>query len=181
MKEFKMMKNHQATASSQGSAQLENESIEVRKRTATEFSPRHQAKRRRLISEENINWGELVLCSDSMDKQSLEYLLDGVLDNYFSQIHPWLPMLHQATFRQRLAEQVYDERLEIILHAMVAAAVRFAIRPDTPESLRHTLKLTKRSRDWVLLYALRSLSVENLQALSIIAFDDVCSHNPEFA
>ncbi|KFY43782.1 hypothetical protein V495_03777 [Pseudogymnoascus sp. VKM F-4514 (FW-929)] len=173
MKEFKMLNNQQAVASSQGSVQPENESIEVPKRTAAEFSPRHMAKRRRLISEGNISWGELVLSSDSMDKQSSEYLLDGVLDNYFSQIHPWLPMLHQATLRQRLAEQVYDEGLELILHAMVAAAVRFAIRPDTSESLKHTSKLTKRSRDWVLLYAFRSLSVENLQALSILAFDDI--------
>ncbi|KFY75496.1 hypothetical protein V499_04538 [Pseudogymnoascus sp. VKM F-103] len=170
MREFKIMNNRRTTASSQGPTQPEGQLVEGLKRSA-EFSPRHQAKRRRLISEGNFNWGELVLCSDSLDKQSSAYLLDGVLDNYFSQVHPWLPMLHENSFRQQLAEQVYDENIEAILHAMVVAAVRLVIRPDTPASIRRTLKLTKRSRDWVLLHAFGSLSVENLQALLIIAFD----------
>ena len=178
MREFKIMNNRRAADSSQGSAQPEGEPIEELKRSA-EFSPRHQAKRRRLISEGNFNWGELVMYSDALDKQSSVYLLDGVVDNYFSQVHPWLPMLHETNFRQQLAEQVYDEHLEVILHAMVVAAVRLVIRPDTPASFKRTSKLTKRSRDWVLLYAFGSLSVENLQALLIIAFDDVCLNNPK--
>ncbi|OBT74496.1 hypothetical protein VF21_06913 [Pseudogymnoascus sp. 05NY08] len=173
MREFKMMNNRRTAASSQGSAQPEGQPVEGSKRSAAEFSPRHQAKRRRMISKGNFNWGELVLCSDSLDKQSSAYLLDGVLDNYFSQVHPWLPMLHENSFRQQLAQQVYDENIEAILHAMVVAAVRLVIRPDTPASIRRTLKLTKRSRDWVLLHAFGSLSVENLQALLIIAFDYV--------
>ncbi|KFZ07757.1 hypothetical protein V502_09783 [Pseudogymnoascus sp. VKM F-4520 (FW-2644)] len=172
MREFKIMNNRRAADSSQGSAQPECEPIEGLKRSA-EFSPRHQAKRRRLISEGNFNWGELILYSDALDKQSSAYLLDGVVDNYFTQVHPWLPMLHETNFRHQLAEQVYDEYLEVILHAMVVAAVRLVIRPDTPASFKRTSKLTKRSRDWVLLYAFASLSVENLQALLIIAFDDI--------
>jgi hypothetical protein len=173
MREFKMMNNRRTAASSQGPAQPEGQPVEGPKRSA-EFSPRYHAKRRRLISEGNFTWGEVVLCSDSLDKQSSAYLLDGVLDNYFSQVHPWLPMLHENSFRQQLAEQVYDENIEAILHSMVVAAVRLVIRPDTPASIRRTLKLTKRSRDWVLLHAFGSLSVENLQALLIIAFDYVC-------
>lgn len=159
---------------SRGSVQAEDS-----KRPA-EFSPRYKAKRRRLMSEGNFNWGELVLCSDALDKQSSAHLLDGVVDNYFSQVHPWLPMLHENCFRQKLEEQVYDEHLEVILHAMVVTAMRLVMRPDTPASLRRTSKLTKRSRDWVLLHAFGSLSVENLQALLIIAFDDVCLKKPEY-
>ncbi|KAL5346410.1 hypothetical protein ACLOAV_008681 [Pseudogymnoascus australis] len=172
MREFKMMNNPRVAASSQGSAQPEGDPVDGSKRPA-EFSPRHHSKRRRMISDGNFNWGELVLFSDALDKQSSAYLLDGVVDNYFSQVHPWLPMLHENNFRQQLAEQVYDEHLEVILHAMIVAAVRLVIRPDTPASLKRTSKLTKRSRDWVLLYAFGSLSVENLQALLIIAFDDI--------
>lgn len=179
MRDFKMMNSRQAAVSPQDSAQPNGEEVEGRKRSA-EFSPRHETKRRRLISRENFNWGELVLCSDALDKQSSADLLDGVVDNYFSQVHPWLPMIHETNFRQQLEEQVYDEHLEVILHAMVVAAVRLVIRPDTPSSLRRTSKLTKRSRDWVLLYAFGSLSVENLQALLIIAFDDVCLQIPKY-
>lgn len=179
MREFKMMNNPRVAASSQGSAQPEGDPVDGSKRPA-EFSPRHHSKRRRMISDGNFNWGELVLFSDALDKQSSAYLLDGVVDNYFSQVHPWLPMLHENNFRQQLAEQVYDEHLEVILHAMIVAAVRLVIRPDTPASLKRTSKLTKRSRDWVLLYAFGSLSVENLQALLIIAFDDVCLHSTEY-
>ena len=80
MREFKQMNNRRAVASSQGSAQPDDEPIEGPKRSA-EFSPQHQAKRRCLISEGNFNWGELVLYSDALDKQSSAYLLDGVVDN----------------------------------------------------------------------------------------------------
>lgn len=172
MRDFKMTNDRRAAASSQGSAQPDGETVEGRRRSV-EFSARHQAKRRRLISEGKFNWGELILSSDALDKQSPAYLLDGVVDNYFSQVHPWLPMLHENSFRQKLTEQVYDEHLEVVLHAMVVTAMRLVIRPDTTADLRRISKLTKRSRDWVLLYAFGSLSVENLQALLIIAFDDV--------
>ncbi|KFY17139.1 hypothetical protein V492_00872 [Pseudogymnoascus sp. VKM F-4246] len=172
MRDFKMVNNRQGADSSQGSAQPEVEPVERPKRSA-EFSPRHQAKRKRLISEGGFNWGEVVLCSDSLDRRSSEFLLEGVIDNYFTQVHPWLPMLHQNSFRQRLGEQVYDEHLEVILHAMVVAAMRLVIRPDTPASLKRTAKFTKRSRDRVMLYAFGSLSVANLQALLIIAFDHI--------
>lgn len=175
MKDFKMMSDRRAEASFRSSAQPDDEQFEDPKRHG-EFILTPKAKRRRLILREEFNWGELLLYSsltDAVDKHSAEELLGSVIDNYFSQVHPWLPMLHETSFRQQFEEQVYGTHLEVILHAMIVAAVRLAIRPDTATTLNRTSQLTKRSRDWVMLHALDSLSVENLQALLIIAFDDV--------
>jgi len=110
---------------------------------------------------------------DITDKPPPTDLLDAIIDKYFSQVHPWLPILHETRFRQALSEQVYSTNIEVILHAMIVSAVRFVEYSDIIPSHSYISQLTKISRDWVMLNALNSLSVENLQALSIIAFDDV--------
>jgi hypothetical protein len=130
---------------------------------------RHRAGRLWKVPMDQPNCGRALA-----DSISTEQLLDSVVENYFSQIHPWLPMLHENNFRQQFSEQTYATHLEVILHAMVVAAVKFAIPPNTtPASLNCILQLTKRSRDWVMVQTLNSLSVENLQALLIISFSDV--------
>lgn len=62
----------------------------------------------------------------------------------------------------------------IVIHAIVVAAIRFA-HPETHGlSATDVESQTRKSRSIVVLNAMDSLSVENLQALIIIAFDDVC-------
>jgi hypothetical protein len=99
-------------------------------------------------------------------------LLEAVIDAYFSQVHPWIPMLHEASFRQRLSDEEHESKLEVILHAMVVAALRF-VDTDITIQESYMLQLAKQSRDWVMLNGMNSLSVENLQGLTIVAFDDV--------
>lgn len=132
-------------------------------------------KRRRLDSTGAFNWEELLLPPDSANvTYSLPSvgLLDAVVNGYFSQVHPWIPMLHEINLRRKISQQVYRPDLEVILHAMIVAALRFAAA-DTIVSDDRIIKLTKNSRDWVVLNSMNFLSVENLQALTIIAFDDV--------
>jgi hypothetical protein len=137
-----------------------------------------ETKRLRRETGEHFFWGELVsdLVMDHpaiFDGLSRSGLLGAIIDSYFSQVHPWLPILHEITFRQQLSKQIYEGSLEVILRAMIYSAVRFVNRVDTQSSFSRISQLMKSSRDWVMLQALNSLSLENLQALLIIAFDDV--------
>ena len=92
---------------------------------------------------------------------------------YFKHIQPWTPILHEAKLRARLSASNYTSQVTILIHAVIVAAVRLVddetlrSRPDYVE------QLISDSRNKVLLLGMDGLSVENLQALSIIAFSDV--------
>ncbi|RDW68680.1 hypothetical protein BP5796_09337 [Coleophoma crateriformis] len=169
------MSHDQVAAPSRGITLLNENSMENPKRPAG-FAPNPQTKRKRLNPEGRFDWGDLVLdlkMPGITDGLPLTELLDAIINSYFSHVHPWLPMLHELIFRQQVLEQVYRPNLEVILHAMVVAAARFIKRRDIPQSFNYISQLIEKSRDWVMLHALNSLSVENLQALLIIAFDDI--------
>jgi hypothetical protein len=100
-------------------------------------------------------------------------LLEDVVDTYFDVIQPWIPMLHETQFRQQVADRNQRPRLAIVLHAMVVAAIRFIGYPRSKLSAREIDAYTARSRRFVVLTSMDNLSVEGLQALIIIAFDDV--------
>ncbi|KAH8678941.1 hypothetical protein BGZ60DRAFT_468294 [Tricladium varicosporioides] len=135
-----------------------------------------EMKRRRLNSNHRFDWGEHLLASyfpEIGNANSLSELLDDIVNNYFSQVHPWLPMLHETRFRQQISENVYDANFEVILNAIVYASAKFAEYPDPLLSVEQVSHLTKSSRDWVMRCALNSLSVANLQALLVVAFTDI--------
>lgn len=101
-------------------------------------------------------------------------LLEDIVTAYFNNIQPWIPILHETRFRARIHDQEQRNRLVIVIHAIVVAAIRFA-HPETHGLSATDVELqTRKSRSIVVLNAMDSLSVENLQALIIIAFDDVC-------
>ena len=79
-------------------------------------------------------------------------------------------MIHQRRFRDRLG----DPGLDLLLHAMIFAASKFIEQgKGTNESLYVSPWTSERTRGWIVSVAMGSLSVENLQALTIIAFTDV--------
>lgn len=93
--------------------------------------------------------------------------LGAVLRAYFACIHPWIPMVHQARLRRRLADPVELPKLNVLLHAMVLAASRFVDDQDVVNAN------PSRSRGWVVSAAMDCMSVESLQALIVVAFNDV--------
>ena len=102
-------------------------------------------------------------------------MLEEAISIYFTVIHPWIPMLHDSQFRHRLRDPDDFARLLVILHAMVVAALRFVDVDRSSLSLHEVDRQVDKSRKIVLLNAMDQLSVENLQALIIIAFNDVRS------
>lgn len=94
-------------------------------------------------------------------------LLGAIIAAYFCQVHPWIPMIHQGRFRQRMDEEIERPKLNVILHAMVIAASKFV--PNAAISA----DLVARTRKWIVWTAMDNLALESLQALIILAFTDV--------
>ncbi|KAF2798061.1 hypothetical protein K505DRAFT_346843 [Melanomma pulvis-pyrius CBS 109.77] len=122
------------------------------------------SKRRRLNNED----------SHTKALQPIDYpelpepeLLEAMISAYFTHIHPLIPMIHQARFRQRLNHSDEREVLVVILHSMIIAASKFV--PDASLLAESTM----RARRWVVSTAMDNLSLESLQALIILAFTDI--------
>ena len=81
-----------------------------------------------------------------------------------------------ARFRARMANEEERKSLGTIFLAIASVCVRIS---QNPYFERHSVraKYAKRSRQKVILDSMESFSVENLQALVIIALDTVRSHS----
>jgi len=112
---------------------------------------------------------------DNSDDDLPEDLVNDLVEIYFGNIHPWIPILHVRQFRERLADPVHRKQLSTILSAIVSICARFSTDPRLASSdVRN--RCSKKNRQMVILQSMESFSVENLQALIIIAFDTVSFH-----
>ncbi|RSM14887.1 hypothetical protein CEP52_001101 [Fusarium oligoseptatum] len=102
-------------------------------------------------------------------------LLEEIVTAYFNLIQPWIPVLHETRFRSRFYNHEQLPPLAVLLHAIVVAAIRFVDCDSHQLSAQEVEIWMARSRSIVILSAMDGLSVENLQALSIIAFSDMGS------
>lgn len=100
-------------------------------------------------------------------------VLEAVVDKYFTIVQPWIPMLHEGRFRQRMKNPSERAQLAIILHAMVIAVLRFIDFTDSESNIQDVDIICEKSRKIVILTGMDNLSVENLQALIILCFNDV--------
>lgn len=153
----------------------------LRTQPSSEQSDERQKKKRRLTSSVSVP-GEIHF--DDADLKDISStlpraaLLHAIIQAYFVHVQPWIPILHPGRFRRRMSkDSLLAPQLGLILHAMVVVALRYvddeAILPSPAEADA----FIARSRNIVVLTAMDSLSVENLQALTIVAFDDVSNNH----
>ncbi|KAL1856445.1 hypothetical protein Daus18300_010712 [Diaporthe australafricana] len=102
-------------------------------------------------------------------------VLVSLVEIYFELIHPWIPMLHVRNFRQRMKDPFQRGQITTICHAIVSICARFSNDPRLGHDSEERAQKAKRSREAVILQSMQSFSVENLQALIIIAFDTIGS------
>jgi len=100
-------------------------------------------------------------------------ILEAVVDKYFTLIQPWIPMLHEGRFRKRMKNPSERVQLDITLHAMIIAVLRFIDCNDSELNIQDVDIICEKSRKIVILTGMDNLSVENLQALIIVCFNDV--------
>lgn len=48
-----------------------------------------------------------------------------MLQAYFANVHPWIPMLHEGRLRRRLADEEEYQKLGVVLRAMVLVAAKY--------------------------------------------------------
>lgn len=103
-------------------------------------------------------------------------LLYALVDLYFKHINTWCPILHRKTTLDSLfGPSTLDDTDKVLLHAIVAATLRFSTDPRlTEEKRRHYHDVSKQR---VLLYGMENSSVKSLQALVILALDLCGSSN----
>lgn len=82
-------------------------------------------------------------------------------------------MIHEARFRQRLSSEDEQKDLQIIIHAMILAATKYIKDPEVAASFLASQSQMQQLRDSIVATAMRQLTVENSQALLIVAFNDV--------
>lgn len=113
-------------------------------------------------------------CGDDNELPPDEVLF-SLVEIYFQLIHPWIPMLHVRNFRQRMKEPPQRGQITTICHAIVSICARFSSDPRLGHDGEARSQRAKRSREVVILQSMQSFSVENLQALTIVAFDTIGS------
>lgn len=105
-------------------------------------------------------------------------LLDDVVHLYFMRIHYWIPILHWTRFKHQYRHYALREKIAVILNALVVGTLKYVNREQHHLSDRDIEHISSECRELVLLRAMDSLCVENLQALVILAFLDVSCVQP---
>ncbi|KAH7391643.1 fungal-specific transcription factor domain-containing protein [Cadophora sp. MPI-SDFR-AT-0126] len=135
-----------------------------------------QRKRRRLDTdsvfdaESSFDLGD---GSDLLSSLPKPEILNLIVEKYFSVLQHWIPFLHQKRFERHLSNPLKKERNAVVLHAITCATLRFVKDDDHGMSDQEVLNRVLHSRRVVMLTALSRPSMENLQALIIIAFDHI--------
>lgn len=106
--------------------------------------------------------------------------IEAIVSLYFSHVHPWIPMLNQDRFRNRLRHPAEIQRIDVILHAMYVSVHRYlpGSMGESVPSIEYPGWSITSLRRWVVTTAMDNLSIHGLQALIIIAFDDVSFSHP---
>lgn len=134
------------------------------------FNPSTRSPKRRRIDTDDVEMDRFQ--PPSCGALPPDDLVDSLVDIYFERIHPWIPMLHVTRFRRDMSDPNWRQTNYSILHAMVSLCARFSndARLADPEVCS---KISKKSREIVILQSMESFSVVNLQALVICAFETV--------
>jgi hypothetical protein len=97
-------------------------------------------------------------------------IIEILLDLYFQILHPWTPILHQASFRKRVQNPQRSDGVVLILNAIVAVTARFS----NYSGLDDPRQYAEQCRQNVILRSMETSSFETVQALLLIAVDMVC-------
>ncbi|KAJ4855633.1 fungal specific transcription factor domain-containing protein [Trichoderma breve] len=98
-------------------------------------------------------------------------LLEAVVEAHFQTVHHWIPILHETRFRAKFKDPAQRQRLTVLLHALLSAGIKYVDCTAFGMSIQDVTRQIRISRSTVMENAMESLSIENTQALVIIAFD----------
>lgn len=100
-----------------------------------------------------------------------------VVDYFTTSFHHWIPYLHKQRLHNKVSEGFCSNGLLLVLHALVAVALRHMDPNVLFMDHDQIQRQSNVSRIIVETHAIRSVSVESLQALIFIVFDYVSVHS----
>lgn len=97
--------------------------------------------------------------------------LEAAVEAHFQTVHHWIPILHETRFRAKFKDPIERQKLPILLHALLSASIKYVDFEAFGMRAQDVARQIRVSRRAVMSHAMESLSVQNTQALVIIAFD----------
>jgi hypothetical protein len=144
---------------------------EIPSREQEEESVAPTPSKRRLETPVAESWLFAVGDDDIAQYLPSQPLLEKVADFFCVSFHHWIPYIHKSRLQTRVRHGAYDSGLVLVLHALVAVALRH-MDPNVlfldSDQIRQQ---TRVSRMIVETHALRNVTVESLQALIMLVFD----------
>lgn len=154
----------------------------VEEQGAAEQRPNPAGTKRKRVSHDNFvparksqgpaGGGVVDMCELIPPSKDLEL----ILDKYFKYIHPWVPVLHPATFLRRVRDPNRPTGVSIVVQAIVAVASHHLHCDGEAESQDQRQEMSQYASDCrqnVITSAIESNSKESIQALLLVAFDSV--------
>ena len=102
-----------------------------------------------------------------------DHVVDHLVDWYFANVHRWIPILHARRFKERLAAPDSRAKVHSILTAIVSLGFKRSRAAEVDDT--EAEMMTTKYRHAVIVRSMEHFSVENLQALVIVAFDTIGS------
>lgn len=129
---------------------------------------------KRKLSYANVESAILHLGSTDISQHLPERsVLIQVADFFCVSFHHWIPYIHKQRLQERVRRGDRSPGFDLVLHALVAVALRHIGSERLPFDTDASMQQTGLSRFIVETHATRALSIEGLQAIILIVFDDV--------
>jgi hypothetical protein len=113
---------------------------------------------------------EMIETSDHLPSQPL---LEKLVDYFCVSFHHWIPYLHKQKLQNSVHNGSRNPQLDLVLHALVVVTLRHVDGNVSFLDEDQILHQTRISRYIVERFAMRTVSLESLQALIMIVFDYV--------
>ncbi|KAL9476126.1 hypothetical protein ACSS6W_005967 [Trichoderma asperelloides] len=143
---------------------------------STSQAEHHRSKRQRIDDDDDDNdTGDLQYWDADNDPWIPPLppisFLEAVVEAHFQTVHHWIPILHETRFRAKFQDPVERQKLSILLHALLSASIKYVDFEHFGMNVQDVTRQIRVSRKTVMSHVMEALSVENTQALVIIAFD----------
>ncbi|KIX05711.1 uncharacterized protein Z518_03683 [Rhinocladiella mackenziei CBS 650.93] len=100
-------------------------------------------------------------------------VLVKIVDYFCLSFHHWIPFLHKARSQAEVRRRELTADFVLVLHALVAVVLPHLDVEDVQMEVGAVRHQMKTSRDLVMQHAMDNMSLQGLQALVILVFDDL--------
>ncbi|KAI8717017.1 Fungal-trans domain-containing protein [Fusarium sp. LHS14.1] len=135
-------------------------------------------KRRRVQGHQLGSHSQETLSSNETIRSLPPGLIEELVQLYFDRVFYWIPVIHYPRFREEIKQEPGRQRLRVVLDAMLVATLRFIDGRRYSLSADDIERLIEERHNSVLISTMRSLSIESLQALVILAFTTIGDGEP---